>query len=354
MKTGIVGLPQVGKTTIFQVLTRTSQELIAERSRRAQPNVGIVKVPDERLDFLASVFRPRKTTCATIEFVDVVGLVAGQGREMALEPVRDVDAMVHVVRAFEEGIPHPRGSVDPDRDIRDFDAELILSDLQSVEKRLERIGKEIRKVRDAELELEHALLVTIREWLESGRPLREMELSADDGKRARGFAFLSQKPMIYVVNIGESQIDLLGKASETTSSASHTARLPIAGKLEAEMAELSDEDLGAFLADYGLTESGMVRLIRSVYRLLGLISFLTAGEDEVRAWTIRTGTRAQRAAGAIHSDLEKHFIRAEVSSFEDFRQHPGFAALRERGLLRLEGKDYIVQDGDIINVRHSG
>jgi len=353
MKTGIVGLPQAGKTTIFQVLTHASHELIAERSRRAQPNVGVVRVPDERIDYLSSVFNPRKTTYATVEFVDVVGLAQGQGRDLALEPVRDVDAMVHVVRAFDKGVPHPRGSVDPERDIRDFDTELILSDLQSVEKRLERLGKDIRKVRDPELENERDLLVRIQEWLESERPLREMELSQEDRRRARGFAFLSQKPMIYAVNVDDDRASLTGATADDTTRA-NTARVTIAGKLEAEMTELADEDLQAFLEDYGLRESGMVRLIRSVYQLLGLISFLTAGEEEVRAWTIRRGTTAQRAAGAIHSDLEKHFIRAEVASFEAFREHGSFAALREQGLLRLEGKDYVVEDGDIITVRHSG
>jgi len=355
MKTGIVGLAQAGKTTIFQVLTRASHELIAERSRRAQPNVGIVKVPDERVDFLASVFIPRKTTYAAIEFVDVGSLVQGQGRDLALDAVRDVDAMVHVVRAFDSGIPHARGSVDPDRDIRDFDTELILSDLQSVEKRLERIGKDLGRMKDAELERERGLLVGIREWLESERALRVMNLSPEESKRARGFAFLSQKPMIYAINVGEDRIDMLRSSAEEESALPpNTARVLISGKLEAEMAELADEDLAAFLKDYGLEESGMVRLIRSAYRLLGLISFLTAGEEEVRAWTIRKGTTAQRAAGAIHSDLEKHFIRAEVSAFGAFREHGSFAALRERGLLRLEGKDYIVQDGDILTVRHSG
>ena len=358
MKTGIVGLPQVGKTTIFQVLTRASHELIAERSRRAQPNVGVVRVPDARVDFLASIFEPAKITYATIEFVDVVGLIQGHGKDLALDPVRDVDAMVHVVRAFDDGIPHPQGSIDPERDIRDFDTELILNDLGSVEKRLERIARDRKKSKDPELEREHELLLKIREWLESERPLREMELSEEESKRSRGFAFLSQKPMIYAINVGEDQIGAgaaeLGASTKQQSNAPNTARVYISGKLEAEMAQLTDEDLKVFLADYGLEESGMIRLIRSAYELLGLISFLTAGEEECRAWTIRKGTTAQKAAGAIHTDLEKHFIRAEVSSFEDFSEHPSFAALREHGLLRLEGKDYVVRDGDIITVRHSG
>lgn len=352
MKTGIVGLPQVGKTTIFQVLTRASDELIAERSRRAQPNVGVVRVPDPRVDFLAEVFQPRKATYATIEFVDIVGLVQGQGRDMALAPVRDVDALVQVVRAFDESFA-PRSPEDVERDIRDFDTELILSDLQTVEKRLERIAKDLARTKDADLSLEKDLLEKIREWLESERPLRELELSPEERKRARGFAFVSEKPMITAINVTEDAIQnaedwMRGEAPKGT------ARVVISGKLEAEMAELSDEDLAAFLADYGLGESGMVRLVRSAYDLLGLISFLTAGDDEVRAWTIPRGTTAQKAAGAIHTDLERHFIRAEVVAFDQFRDDPSFAAMRERGQLRLEGKEYIVQDGDIINVRHSG
>jgi GTP-binding protein YchF len=355
MKTGIVGLPHVGKTTIFQVLTRASHELVRERSRRAQPNVGVVKVPDARVDFLASVFEPLKTTHATIEFVDVVGLVRGQGRDLALDPVRDVDAMIHVVRAFDDGIPDPRGSADAERDIRDFETELILNDLQSVEKRLERLTRERKKIKDSDLEREHELLGRIREWLESERPLREMDFTPDESKRMRGFAFLSQKPMIYAINVGEDQITHGGgPVVREAAEGPNTARVLISGKLEAEMAQLGDEDLAMFLADYGLQESGMMRLIRTAYELLGLISFLTAGPEECRAWTIRKGTTAQRAAGAIHSDLEKHFIRAEVSSFGDFRRYPSFAALREQGLLRLEGKEYVVKDGDIITVRHSG
>jgi ribosome-binding ATPase len=355
MKTGIVGLPQSGKTTLFRVLTRASHDLIAEKGRRAQPNVGIVRVPDDRVDFLSSVFSPRKTTFATIEFVDVVGLVEGQGREMVLAPVRDVDALVHVVRAFDSEIPHPSGSVDPERDIRDFDAELILSDLQSVEKRLERLAKDIRKVKDPDLEREYELLIGIQQWLEAERPLREMDLSEEAIRRVRGFSFLSAKPMLYVINVGEDHLDALEGTSDCAPSASgHTARVAVAGKLEAEMGELSDEDMAAFLEDYGLNESGMVRLVRSAYHLLGLISFLTAGEEEVRAWTVRKGTTAQGAAGAIHTDLAKHFIRAEVASFEAFKEHGSFAALRDKGLLRLEGKDYRVEDGDIITIRHSG
>jgi GTP-binding protein YchF len=315
--------------------------------------VGVVKVPDARVDFLAGVFSPRKTTYATIEFVDVVGLVRGQGRDLALAPVRDVDAMVHVVRAFDESLA-PRSAEETQRDIRDFDTELILTDLQTVEKRLERIGKDLGKTKDPDLELERDLLERVRAWLEAERPLREMDFAPEDRKRARGFAFLSQKPMIHALNVTEAAIQEAAVDAGGHTPPPNTARVVISGKLEAEMAELGDEDLSAFLEDYGLGESGMVRLVGSAYELLGLISVLTAGEEEVRAWTIRRGTTAWKAAGAIHTDLERHFIRAEVVAFEQFREHPSFAAMRERGQFRLEGKDYVVQDGDIITVRHSG
>ncbi len=354
MKAGIVGLPQVGKTTIFRILTRAAIDLVSARGRKSQPNVGVVQVPDERVAFLASVFNPVKVTYATIEFVDVVGLLRGQGRDLALDPVRDVDAMVHVVRAFDDDtVPHSEGSIDARRDIRNFDAELILADLQSVEKRLERLNKDLKKLKDADLGRERDFLVEVQNWLESERPLREMDIPEADRKRVRGFAFLSEKPMIYAINVGEEQIEELGR-HRPGDTPPNTQSVYLCGKLEAEMTELPPEELDGFLEDYGLTESGMVRLIRSTYDLLGLISFLTAGEEECRAWTIRRGTTAQKAAGAIHTDLEKHFIRAEVAHYHDFQAHPGFGPLRDKGLLRLEGKGYEVQDGDIVTVRHSG
>jgi GTP-binding protein YchF len=355
MKVGIVGLPQVGKTTIFRILTQAAVETHGDRGRKPQPNVGVVRVPDARVEYLASVFSPRKTTFATVEFVDVGGLVRGKGRDMALDPVRDVDTLVHVVRAFEdEAVAHTDGTVDSERDIRNFDAELILADLASIEKRLERLHKDLRKIKDADMSRERDFLVEAQAWLESERPLRDMSIDETVSKQIRGFSFLSAKPMVYVINVGEDQIDLLKNRSSEDESRPETERVYICGRLEAEMAELPPEELGGFLEDYGLAESGMVRLIRSTYHLLGLISFLTAGEEECRAWTIRRGTMAQSAAGAIHTDLEKHFIRAEVASFDEFKEHGGFSALRDKGLLRLEGKGYEVKDGDILTIRHSG
>ncbi len=354
MRAGIVGLPQAGKTTIFSILTRAALDTTTGRGRKAEPNVGVVAVPDSRVDFLAGRFHPRKTTLATVEFVDVGGVTV-QGSS-ALDSVRDVDALVHVVRAFEDlAVPHPGGSIDVPRDIRNFDADLILTDLGSIEKRLERLEKDLRKMKDPGLQKERDFLVEARTWLESERPLREMAIDPALARTIRGFAFLSEKPMLYAINVGE---DAIGSMDADTyadgTERPNTETVVVCGKLEAEMAQLGEDEIGTFLEDYGLAEPGMVRLIRSTYHLLGLISFLTAGEEECRAWTIRKGTRAQQAAGAIHSDLEKHFIRAEVAAFSDFQEHGGFPALREKGLLRLEGKDYVVADGDILTIRHSG
>lgn len=354
MKTGLVGLPLAGKTTIFKMLTRARVETNKHRGRKAEPNIGVVQVPDDRLGFLASIFNPKKTTHATIEFIDVQGLTRSNHHGLALEPVRDVDAMVHVVRAFEDAVvPHSKGSVDPERDIRDFDAELILSDLASVEKRLERLEKELKNIKDDRLVRERNLMGRALEWLETERPLREMEFDQTDRKLMSGFAFLSDKPIIYAINLGDDSVEMIQEAPQAGST-KNSERVYLCGKLEAEMAELPEEELSVFLADYGLEESGLERLIRSTYHLLGLISFLTAGEEECRAWTIRRGTKAQQAAGTIHTDLEKHFIRAEVAHFKDFLEHRSFAKLRDHGLLRLEGKEYEVRDGDIMTVRHSG
>jgi ribosome-binding ATPase len=323
--------------------------------RRLEPNVGIVKVPDLRVDFLASKFHPEKTTYATVELVDVQGLARGKGQDMALAPVRTVDALIHVVRVFgDPSVPHPDGSVDPERDKRNLDYELMLADIGSIEKRMERLVKDLKKAKTAALEKEAAYLERAKAWLESERPLREMQVEEDEKKLVKGFAFLSEKPTIYVENIGEDQLDRLRQAPREEALRPNTEHTIICGKLEAEMAELSADELRTFLADYGLAESGAERLIRTTYRLLGLISFLTAGEEECRAWTITRGMNAQRAAGVIHTDLEDHFIRAEVCHYDDFVKHGSMQALKEKGLLRLEGKEYVVKDGDIMTIRHSG
>src|SRR5262252_3965494 len=291
MKAGIIGLPSVGKTTIFNVLTHGQAAAGPAAGRRIEPNVGIVKVPDTRLDFLSSKFNPEKTTYANVEFVDVQGLVRGKGQDIALAPVRTVDALVQVVRVFQdESVPHPEGSVDPERDKRNLDYELMLADIASIEKRMERLEKDLKKIKNAALEKESAYLQRAKEWLESERPLREMEVSGDEKKLVKGFAFLSEKPMIYVENIGEDQLDRLRHPDAHASLRPNTEQAIICGKLEAEMAELPPDELKTFLSDYGLTESGAERLIRTTYHLLGLIVFFTVGEEECRAWTITRGT----------------------------------------------------------------
>ena len=354
MKAGIIGLPSVGKTTIFHVLNQ-GKGVAPVGSRRMEPNVGIVKVPDVRLDFLSSKFNPEKTTYATVEFVDVQGLVRGKGQDMALAPVRTVDALVHVIRAFtDEAVPHSEGSLDSERDRRNLDYELMLADMASIEKRMERLEKDLKKIKNPALEKEFAFLQRAKAWLESEKPLREMEVSEDEKRLVKGFAFLSEKPMIYVENIGEDQLDRLRHPVAAGGLRPNTESTIICGKLEAEMAELPRAEMESFLGDYGLTESGAERLIRTTYRLLGLISFFTVGEEECRAWTIVRGTNAQNAAGVIHTDLQDHFIRAEVCSYDDFTTHGSLHALKEKGLLRLEGKEYIVKDGDIMTIRHSG
>jgi len=264
--------------------------------------------------------------------------------------------LIHVVRAFQDdSVPHPSGSVDPERDCRDLNYELMLADIASIEKRMERVEKDLKKSgKTPALTLEMDYLVRAKAWLESEKPLREMETNSDEKKLVKGFAFLSEKPMIEVENIGEDQLSRLTEMQAPQDLPPNLDRTIVCGKLEAEMAELPPDELRTFLADYKLTESGSARLIRTTYRLLGLISFFTVGEEECRAWTISRGTNAQRAAGVIHTDLQEHFIRAEVCHYDDFVKHGSQHALKEKGLLRLEGKDYVVKDGDIMEIRHSG
>src|SRR5262245_40755859 len=355
MKAGIIGLPSVGKTTIFNVLTQGKAASGPAGGRKLEPNVGIDKVQGSRLDYLSSKFNPEKTTSSTVEFVDVQGLVQGKGQDMALAPVRTVDALVHVVRAFQDdAVPHSEGSIDAERDKRNLDYELMLADIASIEKRMERLEKDLKKIKNPSLEKEMAYLQRAKGWLESEKPLREMTISEDEKKLVKGFAFLSEKPMIYVENVGEDQLERLRHPDAHATLRPNTEQTIICGKLEAEMAELPTEELKTFLADYALTESGSERLIRTTYRLLGLISFFTVGEEECRAWTITRGMNAQNAAGVIHTDLSDHFIRAEVCHYEDFVKHGSMQALKEKGLLRLEGKEYNVKDGDIMTIRHSG
>jgi GTP-binding protein YchF len=360
MKSGIIGLPQVGKTSLFKILTKAN--VAASHGNLREAHVGMAKVPDERLDKLAAMYNPRKLVHASIEYVDVAAIGQEALKETAfLGNLRVVDSLVHVVRAFEDpSIPHV-GEIDPLRDIRNVDFDLMVSDLGQIEKRLERLEKDLKRARTAELERENDLLLRAKAHLETERPLREMEITPDDKKRVRGFMFLSEKPILYVLNISESAE--LGRDLEQAmakykltevASRPHAGATAICGKVEAELAEMSDEEAAEFLSSYGLKESGLVRLIRKTYELLGLISFLTVGEDECRAWTVPKGTPAVAAAGAIHSDLEKHFIRAETIHWDQLLEAGSEANARAQGTLRLEGKEYIVKDGDVMHIRHSG
>ncbi len=361
MKTGIIGLPQVGKTSLFRILTKAHLSAQAYANPR-EAHVGVAKVPDDRLDRLAALYNPKKLTHASVEYVDVGAIGQEALKESAyLGHLRTVDALAHVVRAFNDpAIPHV-GSIDPLRDIKNVEFDLMVSDLGQIEKRLERVEKDLKKMRSADLEKEFELLQRANAHLGSERPLRELEMTPEDKKRLRGFMFLSEKPILYVLNISETAE--LGKELETAvgkyklsevASRPNAAAAAICGKVEAELAEMSDADAAEFLSSYGLKESGLVRLIRTTYALLGLISFFTAGEDECRAWTVPVHTRAVEGAGAIHSDLEKHFIRAETIRWDQLLEAGSEANARTRGTLRLEGKDYIVKDGDVMHIRHSG
>ena len=361
MKTGIIGLPQVGKTSLFKILTKAKLEEKGYSNPREE-HIGVARVPDERLDKLSQLYAPKRTTYATVEYVDVAAIGQEALKETAfLASLRNVDALIHVLRAFEnESIPHV-GPLDPLRDIKSVEFDLMISDLTQIEKRLERLEKDLKKGRTSELEREQALLLRSKEALEKEQPLRELEMTAEEKKLIKGFMFLSQKPILYVVNIGESTTlgdDLeaaVGRFKlEEVSSRPNAGATAICGKVEAELAEMDDEEAAEFLGSYGLRESGLVRLIRNSYELLGLISFFTAGEDECRAWTIPLGSKAPQGAGAIHSDLEHHFIRAETIRWDALLDAGSEAAARSRGVLRLEGKEYVVQDGDVMHIRHSG
>jgi hypothetical protein len=359
MKTGIIGLPQVGKTSLFQILTKA--HLSAQANPR-EAHIGVAKVPDDRLDRLAALYNPKKLTHTSVEYVDVGAIGQDALKETAyIGHLRQVDALAHVVRVFEDpAIPHV-GEIDPLRDIKNVEFDLMVSDLGQIEKRLERLEKDLKKMKTPDLEREFELLKRANAHLGSEKPLREMEMTPEDKKRLRGFMFLSEKPILYVLNIGESSElgkqleEAVGKYKLTDIAARPNAgATAICGKVEAELSEMSDADAAEFLSSYELKESGLVRLIRTTYQLLGLISFFTAGEDECRAWQIPARTRAQEAAGAIHSDLEKHFIRAETIRWDQLLEAGSEANARAKGTLRLEGKDYIVQDGDVMHIRHSG
>jgi ribosome-binding ATPase len=359
LKIGIVGLGQVGKTTLFRILTHAHGAGLD--SGKPGAHVGVVRVPDARLDRLAEMYQPKKTVHASVEYVDTPGSVIDLARSgLQTASLREMDALAHVVRAFEDpALPPAGGSLDPKRDIENVELELMLSDLAVVEKRLERLEKDLKKQKNPALEKEFQALRASKEALEKQTPLRELARDAEEEKIIRGFTFLSSKPMLYVVNLGEKDAARANAAEEFARQAGlrqrpKTEASAVCGKVEAELAELDESDAGEFLASYGLTESAVARLIRSSYHLLGLISFFTVGEDECRAWTIRAGTTAVEAAGEVHSDLQKGFIRAEVVKFDDLVASGSLAEARSRGVLKLEGKEYVVNDGEIVHIRHSG
>src|SRR6202795_2463031 len=320
MKTAIVGLPMVGKTSLFTILTGVNQ---SARVGSMETRVGMTKVPDRRLDELAKIFDPPKITHATVEYLDFPAISKEALRDPSyLASLRVVDAMAHVLRTFDsDTVPHEKGSVDAIRDFQDVEIELILSDLVVVEKRMERVDKDRKKIKSPDLDKEFALLERLKSELEANRPLRGLEYNAEEEKRIRGFQFLSQKPMLCVLNLGEKDAGRMHEVEEEYrkgpfAGRKNTAVTAICGQIEAELAELKPEEAKELLASYGLKESGMERLISATYSLLGLMSFLTAGETEVRAWTIPMHSRAVNAAGAIHSDFEKKFIRAEVVNWK--------------------------------------
>ena len=357
MKTAIIGLPMVGKTSLFTILTGVAQET---RIGSTAVRTGVAKVPDARLDALAKLFEPPKVTYATVEYVDMPSISKENLRDPSyMASLRVADAFAHVLRLFpDETVPHEKGSVDPLRDLEDVETELILSDLVVVEKRLERLDKDRKKIKSPELDREFELLVKCKAELEANQPLRNLEIEAADEKLIRGFQFLSQKPMLYVLNLGEGDAGALHEREKeyregALAGRRNTAVTAVCGKVEAELAELPREEQTEYLASYGLKESGLERLISATYALLGLMSFLTAGEDECRAWTIPMNSTAVKAAGAIHSDFEKKFIRAEVVNWKSLTDLGGYVGVREKGLLRLEGKEYIVKDGDVLVIRHS-
>ena len=361
MKAGIIGFPLSGKTTLFKILTKAHIDTLRLTAGRAEPHVGIATVPDQRLDELSKLFSPKKTTHATVEYIDVAGLVKGESKDATqLGNLKNVDALVHVVRAFaDDSLAHVDGSVDPGRDIANLELELLLSDLAIIEKRLERLEKDVKKQKNAALERELELLRSCKICVEGEKPIRSMELGEEEKKILRGFMFLSEKPILHVLNLSDSDADQIDHVIsvyhlEQIAGQPNVAVTAVCGKVEAELVELSGEDARLFLADYGLKESGLDRLIRVTYQLLGLISFFTVGDDECRAWTIKRGTSALKAAGVIHSDIERCFIRAEVIHCDRLLEVQGLAAARDKGLLRMEGKSYVVQEGDVINFRHSG
>ena len=359
MKIGIIGLPFVGKTTVFNALT-FAQAKVGEFSLGVkEANRGIVKVPDERVHRLASLYNPKKVTPAEVEYIDVAGLVK-ETKEKGSEgefyhSLREVDELAHVVRIFQdENVMHVSGSVDPKRDIKDLDLDLILIDLDIVEKRLKRLEKTVTSSKSEEDKRELQILQRFKESLDQGIPLRELELSPDEEKLIRGYAFLSLKPILLILNIDEKQNSQMEKLEvEFSEMAQHknTAVCSICGKLEMELSQLEEKDRDAFMEELGIKELAVERVIDISYKLLALISFFTANENEVKAWPVPSGIKAIKAAGVVHTDMERGFIKAEVITFDKLWELGSIHKAKEKGELRLEGKEYVVQDGDVIFFR---
>ncbi len=359
MQIAIMGLPNSTKTTIFNALTRGNRETSAFSTGQFEVHTATVDVPDPRVDRLAAMFRPRKTTYAKVTYADIAGLAKGVSEGGLSGPLLNTlsqsDALLHVVRAFEDpDVPHIEGSVNPRRDIEIIDTELLLADLIIVERRIERLGAQLKKGGDKQArganEAELALMQRLREQLEAGRPLRDLDLAPAERKALRNFGLLTLKPLLVVLNVGDQSADCALDALADYQHR-HTSIACLQGRLEMELAQLPAEEVDEFLAEYNLAELGLNRVIRLSYDLLGLHSFFTVGEDEVRAWTIPVGATAVEAAGVIHSDLARGFIRAEVISYDDLIAAGSLAAARQRGLIRLEGKEYVVQNGDVLNIR---
>lgn len=361
LKAGIVGLPNVGKSTLFNAITQAGAESANYPFCTIDPNVGVVEVPDERLDKLVELVVPKSIVPTAFEFVDIAGLVAGASKgeglgNKFLAHIREVDAIVHVVRCFQdENITHVAGKVDPISDIQTINLELILADIDSVDKKIERSRKNL-KGGDKKVAQEVEVLEKIKEVLYNDQPARSLELSDDERLIVRDLHLLTMKPVLYAANVSEDEVadtdgnEYVQKVREFAAQ-ENAEVVPISAKVESEIAELEGEDKAMFLEELGMSESGLNRLIRAAYKLLGLYTYFTAGVQEVRAWTIRQGTKAPQAAGVIHTDFERGFIRAEVVAYSDLLAAGSMVAAREKGQVRLEGKDYVVRDGDVMHFR---
>ena len=361
MKLGIVGLPNVGKSTLFNAITNAGAESANYPFCTIDPNVGVVAVPDSRLDWLSDFHKPKKTTPAVVEFVDIAGLVKGASKgeglgNKFLSNIRATDAIVHVVRCFDDpNVIHVEGSTDPLRDIQIIDIELIMADMEMVQRRIDKCSKAGR-TGDKKAAHEAEVFQGLQDWLNEGRSARSYECDEDDAALIATAELLSLKPIIYAANLDEAgfsdyQNNAYYQQVAGVAAAEGAHVIPVCAQLEAEIAQLEPDEKKLFLDDLGIPESGLDRLIKASYALLGLISFLTAGEDECRAWTIQKGTKAPQAAGKIHTDFERGFIRAEVVSFDDLVANGSMNAAKEKGLVRSEGKDYVMQDGDIVLFR---